>query len=113
MVMRAKGGADLETRLMLLIRSASRFCEWFVEPTEHTVTRADEQRVTRDRGCVGESASGCFPDGLFMMRRAFEFRAQINLALAGVVGVVGLHRVSVSVRRHVSLGARRAEAMAL
>jgi hypothetical protein len=27
------------------------------------------------------------------MRRVFEFRAPINLALAGVVGVVGLHRL--------------------
>ena len=56
---------EVLARIAADMRFPTHVTSFGVEPTEHTVTRADEQRVTRDRGCVGESASGCeFPNRL-------------------------------------------------
>jgi len=54
---------EVLARIAANVRFPSHVASLGVEPTEQAITRADEQRVTRDRGGVGESTSGCeLPD---------------------------------------------------
>jgi hypothetical protein len=60
---------EVLARIAADIRFPSHVASFRVEPTEQAITRTDEQRVTRDRGCVGESTSGCeLPNRLGCLR---------------------------------------------
>jgi len=60
---------EVLARIAANVRFPSHVAGLGVEPTEQAIAGPDEQRVTRDRGCVSESTSGCeLPNRLGCLR---------------------------------------------